>query len=72
MADTVSQGLMLASQMKQMLLDFLARLKFSSSAVTRKTMRMLNHAACQVKASNPTPLLLGEHLRSQNRAQAKQ
>lgn len=49
MAKAVSQGLMLASQMKQLLLDFLSRLKFSSSAVTKKTMRMLNNAACQVK-----------------------
>ena len=49
MAAAIFQALTLASQLKQMLLDFLCRLKFSSSAVTKKTMRMLNHGACQVK-----------------------
>ena len=49
LAATVFQALTLANQIKQMLLDFLCRLKLSSSAVTKKTMRMLNHGACQVK-----------------------
>lgn len=54
MANTVHRALRLANQIKQQLLDFLYRLKSCSSAVTKKTMRMLNHAACQVKVTVKT------------------